>query len=590
MTESFKPQSLTVNEFLNNADSFYQIPKYQRPYKWIDDQVDKLWEDLWDSYKTNTENYFLGSIITAKQPEDQYLDVVDGQQRLTTLTILMAVVRDLYPEINEKDSLNLKTIDITRIKNSISRDGKFQRLRLVTHSNHQSDFDSLIINGNTLELKKPYKKDINRDESPKFKFINTATIFKDKLEEIGLEECENFINYLFNQVYIIRIDCSDVSFAIKLFQVLNARGLDLTNADLTKSFLLGELHKKYKEDPNTAKLRENQFLQDWITCEQIADNVHQSTNDLLVMYEYYLLGSNPKKSLYEELVNQFKDKDPLKIIADFKKFCQNYKNGIIEADDEVTYSLFYIRWSIYWRTVLLTALQTGYPEYNELKLILRNFYYKHWIAGYTLTRVKQTSFNLIKWIKENKPINEIKRELNNVITNNNIQNRIEEALSTDVYNEAWCKPLLFIIEFNQTNQARYLEITDRSIHVEHILPQNFKSLYGWKELIEDKEIAEANIHNLGNLTLLSGSKNIEASNKPFVEKIMIYNGKGKYASDHPKVTSFRISQKLVDDYNNSEENKEWTIENIRKRQLWLLSHTESILDLDLSKIKQETTN
>lgn len=585
MTESFKPNSLTVNKFLTDSDSFYQIPKYQRPYKWNDEQVDKLWDDLWESYTNETSNYFLGSVITAKAVGDQYLDIVDGQQRLTTLMILMAVVRDLYPTLNEDDSENVNAIDETTIKNAIAKDGKFKRLRLYTHHIHQTDFEQIILNGNTLEIKKPFKKDVRIDEVPKYKFQNTAYLFREKLEKIGLRECGKFINYIFNNVYIIRIDCSDVSFAIKLFQVLNARGLDLTNADLIKSFLLGNLLSKYGEDPTTAQHKENQFLQDWIHVEKIASSVDQSTNDLLVMYEYYLLESNPKKSLYDELVNQFDNDDPLEIVADFKAFCNHYQDSIIGVDDEVLYSFYHLPWAIYWRTVLLTALHEVYSEYKDLMEVVRNFYYQHWIAGYTLSRVKQTSFNLIKWIKEKKPLNEIKNELVIISKSNNIATRMYQNLNGDVYTEAWIKPILFVVENNQSDSPTKLEMKNREIHVEHILPQKFDTLYGWKEMIEDKDFSKTLIHTLGNLTLLSGKKNIEARNNPYQDKIKTYQGKGLYSTDDQKITSFRISQKLVDEYNENKYDKAWNKASIADRKTWMWEQIEALFKIKIEETK-----
>ena len=239
MEETFKPNSLTINKLLTDSDALYQIPVYQRPYKWGDDEVDKLWDDILESYLNEEPNYFLGSIITAKSGTDtKYLDVVDGQQRLTTLIILISTIRDLYPKINEVEcEEDPFAIGIEQIKNAIMVSNKFGRLRLATHSNHSSDFEKYIIKGNTLSLKKPYKKDLRKDEAPEYKFINTSVEFRERLKSLGEKECGKLLNYIFNKIKIIRIDCSNVGFAIKLFQVLNARGLDLTNSDLIKSFL-----------------------------------------------------------------------------------------------------------------------------------------------------------------------------------------------------------------------------------------------------------------------------------------------------------------------------------------------------------------
>jgi len=584
MQDSFNPKSLTINKLFTDADSLYQIPKYQRPYKWTDDQIDKLWDDLWESYTNQEANYFLGSVITAKPVKGgPYLDIVDGQQRMTTLIILFAVVRDIYPKINEVlCESDPSAIGETHLKSAILHNDKFGRLRLHTHSNHQSDFDNIIVKGDISSLKKPYKKDLRKDEEPKYKFINTACFLKEHFQSIGEEETGKFINYIFNKVKIIRIDCTDVGFAIKLFQVLNARGLDLTNADLIKSYLLNRIHQDYGKD--IVETKENQFLQDWINCEKIASETNESLNSLLVIYEYYLLAANPKKSLYDELVNQFSQDDPLDIIRDFNMFCEIYKEKIYKSNDEIIYSYFYLGWSFYWRTTLLTALHTGYNQYDELKFVLRKYYYCHWISGYTLNRVKQPTFNFIKWIKEKKPINEIKEEIHKLFTDLNIQSKLEESLNGQVYHERWLKPLLFMVEYNQTDNPKKLSISDTNIHIEHILPQNFSKIYGWKHVIEDERDGKEYVHKLGNLTLLSGRKNIQASDDEFDKKVQIYKGKGKHNNLDEKITSFRITQQIVDMKNSGDLDK-WSIDTINDRKLSLLNEIEKILNVDLNKIK-----
>ena len=110
-------------------------------------------------------------------------------------------------------------------------------------------------------------------------------------------------------------------FAIKLFQVLNDRGMDLSAADLIKSYLIEQLYKKYEVDTETAKMKVEQFIADWQEIEYImkgSDSIN--LNDLFIIYEYYLLGQNPKKSLYDELQKAFKGKDPNELIGDIKNF------------------------------------------------------------------------------------------------------------------------------------------------------------------------------------------------------------------------------------------------------------------------------
>jgi hypothetical protein len=141
-------------------------------------------------------------------------------------------------------------------------------------------------------------------------------------------------------------------------------------------------------------------------------------------------------------------------------------------------------------------------------------------AGFTLARIKQTSFYVIKYLKESKPIDFIKGELESNRSQNETVKRAIGNLKGDIYFESWFKPLLFMIEYNQTND-RYLnfwEMTDRNIQVEHILPRAYMSKGEWKDKINNPKDVDPWINTGANLTLLSGKKNQQASNNGFKSK------------------------------------------------------------------------
>lgn len=575
-SNTFKPESLEIKKLLGDANSLYQIPKYQRPYSWQDEQVDKLWDDITTSFQNNKDdhlvdyNYFLGSIIVVPQ-SNGYQDVVDGQQRLTTLMILLCVVRDLYPEINKNLDINVVSdaIRINRIKSCIYDEDERFRLKLMTHPHHQGDFESVILKGIDFEnIKKPSKNKVKND--PQARFVNTAFILHGKLLQLGEKASGELINYIFNKVRIIKITCTDTSFAIKLFQVLNDRGMDLTSSDLIKSFLLSKI---------TDENRHAQFIADWQRAEEISKDSDLGMDELWTMYEYYSLAANPKKSLSDEIMTIFANTDAGTAINDFKNFCEIYYEKICWGNNKTVFSLRYSPWSMYWRTIATAAYKSNYKDTDEVLDTVRRFYYLYWIAGKTMTQIKQMSFNVIKWVKESRSYDKIKQEIEDKLKVDNIQSLVEMNICGDVYYERWLKPLLLTIEYHQTDSSRveFVELSNH-VHAEHILPIEYAKFKEWAHIT--KENAEKNINKLGNLTLLSGKKNIEASNNPFDTKKEIYKGLGKYKTKKDGLTSFVITQKVLND-----NIQRWDESEMIKRHNWYIENIEEVLKVNLEKVK-----
>jgi len=542
----FKPEAKTIKKIFGDSDSYYIIPDYQRPYSWENEQIEQLWDDIVSAMEDGEETYFLGPIILIKTNEG--FEVVDGQQRLTTLTILFCVLRDLYFK-NDNNIIN-------SIRSLI--DQKY-RLRLITQLHYQNEFEEEILKG----IKFP--QDLSFSERRKNKFINAALIFKDKLKELDDEKRKEFVNYVLDRVIMISIVCSNKSYAIKLFQILNTRGLDLSPADLIKSYLYGQC----------AENKRNQFIETWRQIEGLSDQIEEPITDLLTYYEYYILAENPKKSLYEELEKQFKNKDPNNVIYNFKIFVECFRD-IYEEESKLMFSFYYLPNQAFWKAILTTAKIEKYDNYKELCKLLQRMYYCYWVAGYTSSKVKQLSFNIIKWLKDKKDINFIKNEVEKKLKEHNVITRMTENLKNDVYGQSWLKPLLILIEYNQTDDSKisFIEIDNR-LHIDHILPEKWNSVEEWKKLWTQNE-AKIWLNKIGNLTLLSGKKNIAQQNDPPSKK------KEMYEKGYGGKTAFEISKKIIDELKTG-----WKKENVENRQRWLIEQLNSIFEL---KLEEEVQN
>ncbi len=354
---------------------------------------------------------------------------------------------------------------------------------------------------------------------------------------------------------MVTITCSNRVSAIKLFQTLNTRGLELSLADLTKSALLSRIEETK---------RRTQFIVSWREIENIADNNDESVSDLLTYYVYYLLASKPKKSLYEELEKIVKRKDPTKVVHEFKLFSEQY-DEILNQKSKIIYCLRNLPDTVFWKTILVAAKRSDLPQYNRLCEELRRLYYSYWIANYTTAKTRDFSFKLINLVKKGASLIRIKDEIVKKIKEDNVLKWIKENLDDDAYRNSWLKPLLILIEYGQTDESVFIEYS-RNLHADHILPEEWDKIPYWKNRWS-KEKSELWLDNIGNLTLLSGSKNIRASNDEFPKKRRIYKGKG-----FDGITSFEITKKIIKE-------SDWTEKEVKKRQKWLIEEIKRLLKI-----------
>jgi uncharacterized protein with ParB-like and HNH nuclease domain len=551
----FKPDGKSVKQLFCNTDSYYSVPNYQRPYCWESEQIEQLWDDLIGAYDANDENYFLGPIILIKT-DKSYYEVVDGQQRITTLTILFCVLRDFYLKSDKQISDAVKSL----------LDEKY-RLRLITQAFYQNQFEQEVLN----KVLIPDGKHI-KEKRKNNNYLNAAIIFIEKLGELhehgGLEAIKNLSDYIFNKVVVITITCLRQQHAIKLFQVLNYRGLDLTNADLIKSYLYGELRGEQEKD---------QFISSWEQIETLSRETKESINDLLTYYQYFLLARNPERTLFEELEQQFKGKNSNDIVFDIKKFVDAYFE-VKNSQSRVYYSFAYLPNQVFWKSILTTAKKVDYDEMASLCNQLRKLYYCYWIAGFTTSKIKQISFSLIGWLKEKRKIEEIIKSIQKKMDEDNVLRKVKDNLENDAYGYPWVKPLLMLIEYNQVDNSKPAFISiDKDIHADHILPQGWKGVKDWKNSWIDSAAIQW-LNKIGNLTLVSASKNEMAKHHKFEQKKQIYRGEhgGGY-------TSFLLSQKVAD-------NLRWTENEVRVRQEWIINEIERLFGIDFEHLPKEDVN
>lgn len=547
----FTPETKSVKALFLDTDVRYSIPNYQRPYAWKKEQVEQLWYDILEAYQNNKSapdsdlNYFLGSIVVVGKND---YEVVDGQQRLTTLTILFYVLQDLA----KKSEIDLSEDQVSYISACL-KDVHTKRQKLKTHIQNQVEFEEM------------FKEQIDYSNKSGFLALKNAIEFKRLILDIKTANLnlEDFVNYLLNNTKIIRISCTDVNSAIKLFSVLNARGMDLQLTDLIKADMMVALNDEEKRD---------EFNEVWKEIEKDCKDNDENFQELFKIYLHFCILKNTKSAFNEEFKAYF-DKNGKKsnqMILDIRNFVKN----LVQVKDENDPFIFMLKQcnTSYWKMILTTAKHIEYADYNELKALITKYYYQSWIAGGTENRIKQTSFNVLKVVKENNDISIVKQILlENLEKNKNQGNYYKNNLqATSVYEQKWCKPVLLALEYSYKESSNLAFIkNDKNLHSEHIFPQSWdREELNWKEKFS-KADEDKLLNCLGNLTLLSYSKNISASNTNYSDKRKTYLGENK----NDGVTTYEITRKLIEKY------QTWTPETIKTRREEMIAEIEEILEI-----------
>ncbi|MGL2625492.1 DUF262 domain-containing protein [Helicobacter pylori] len=564
---------LNLRDILKD-ELYYQIPIYQRPYQWTEENCEKLLDDLFFNYEDDRESdYFCGSLVLILISEDpkkaKTYDIVDGQQRLSTFILLAKVLATLYSErLTEESKDYLQESLITKY-------GKKDRLNFNAMGfNSKKDFQYALTSFNDVPV-----------SNAKNNYLKNAICLKNYLKKKEIEDINDFIEWLYFKVVFITITCPDADKALRIFNVLNARGLALNATDIFK----GELLKHAKEHER------KEFVSRWNDLSQKC-----SDNDLKIetLFSWYLTYLNPvtsKEKTDKRLVTWFNklNKTPLEYLKSVEDFYNAY-GEVLEMQDRHAYLLSY-KDDDHLHVILCTSILHHYSDQDieALKELLVKFYYQHWVVGRTKSKIEQTCCDIINALKEKKSIENIASIVKKYLDNNNVTQHFKENLEDDnLYTKfyfingktakknSWVKPILILVEYFMSDNANpaYIKMDD-DLHVERILPENPDPSSQWVKDFSEEERG-LYTHSLANLTLLGGKKNTKALsqvlNQDFKEKKEIYMGKA-IVLDNKK--TFRVMTCYDMTKNDVCRYTEWTPTSLEKRKEELIKRIESVLAL-----------
>ena len=547
-------QNTLVRE-LFSKNFWFNIPSYQRPYVWREDNINELLEDITYAFENNPEeNYFMGSLVLQSRSNNEY-DILDGQQRLTTLALLLATIRD---NIKDKDIIDSLAQTLYQKGDRTEKRPSRARFIFLIRDEVQDFFENYIIkldgtekiNDADSSIEK-YKNNISITNMIKVVKIIKKYLQEKFGEQLLLENTEGllideFIVFIKNKLTFACVSSDTREQAFRLFTILNNRGIPLTTADILKSLNLDKVPDEIKRNEYAKKWEEleeqygdkfDRFL-NFIRTIKLKEKARKN---LLEEFEEKIYGKvmNYGKESIDYILKTSENYDKLiNLTADFNNEYKNLINIMkvgFNSEDWIPPLLYY------------------YEKFNTQGLVkflklLDNKFMGDWINKETPTKRLENMNKILKAI-------EIGENYNDILNNKNLFsfdiNNFKNIINGNIFGERYCKYLLLKIEYlSLDSEVAYIG-NYKNISIEHVLPQNPKEDSEWRAKFSNEDREEWT-NKLGNLILLTKRKNSKLSNLEFKDK------KEKYLAD--KILLF---PSVFEVYSNGED---WNIDILKTRQ------------------------
>lgn len=498
-----------------------EIPFFQRPYVWNKVQWEQLFNDLLNSFREQ-RLHFLGSIILKQLPssmgEGSRRSLIDGQQRLTTFSILVKSIYDLLEEDRLVDYVGFLYAEPTKYKNP-----------KIKHSHiNRSSFEAIIKAKDYSEVCESECDD---------KLFACYKYFSEKLKESGLKNNEiiNFLNYIVRTELWVVINLNGNEDEQKIFDSINSAGLILSSMDIIKNAIFDRLIKSSEMSEEKANEIYNEYwksifegsnerLKFW---EEKASRRYRSE---ILLYAYALIKGffNIEKHtqdglsmLYKEYIKDKSQDDVLDIIKEINRYANLFYElpwadkgetfKFSDSEKRLLHIMSISEYNIFIPVVLkLRSLELDKKELDECYAMLENFIIRHWLC-------KKVTNSINKVIGRNlKNING-KDSMQKFIASFEVtgDEEIKEAMF-NIDNKRASLVLFWIELYNCRSEKNDISELQYTYTLEHLMPQTWQE--NWSNVGKNDEIAKGLIYQIGNMTLLKSKLNTAIQNNNWDKK------------------------------------------------------------------------
>ncbi len=511
-------------------DYLFHIPDYQRPYAWESDEAKTLLADLVEALDADDdEPYFLGSLVLIKA-DDPASEVVDGQQRLTTLTLLLSVLRRHLPPQNaaalEKQLFQAGDVNL----------GVEDRPRLELRERDRAFFRHHVQERDGVEALLSAPPPVVRTDAQR-NLLDNARALDEDLAALPSGRAQALVGYLLTRTFLVVVTTPTLESAHRIFSVLNDRGRPLTYTDILKAEFNGRLPEhlrgKYAQEWEDAEesLGRAGFEDLFTAYRMIRVKAKAQKTNLAEYREHVLKGLDHPQALLDELLGPY---------AEAYKQLRTRSYTAPSGADEVNELL---RWlhqldNVDWQPPALLAMRRWSQDASALALFLRRL--ERLAASMFIRRVDASRRikrygELLEAVEQAETPEQVLAALDLSVAE---QADTVERLAGDLYLSG--RTRLFVLLRLDAALAgdAGVTFTPKYQTVEHVLPQSPAADSEWRALFTDEQ-RQAWVHKLANLVLLTRTKNSQAQNYDFAKK------KAKYFSSSNGVAIFATTTQVL---------------------------------------------
>lgn len=549
-----------------SADFEYHIPGYQRPYAWTEEETGILFDDLYEFFQTEAvDNYFLGSIVLIKDENKPYADVIDGQQRLTTLSILFSVMANSFHTEAYRNNCKKYLQEEGNILEGIAAQPR------IFLRDWDQDFFSKYIQDIQLDALVQIDP-VTLDTEAKRHIQKNCTVLREKFSEVFNDENDllKFTQFILTRCFLVVVSTPNQESAFRVFSVMNSRGLDLLPTDIIKSMTIGKLPKD----------EEQKYTEKWEELENLTGR--DGFNEVFTHTRTIFAKERPKKNLLDEFKEYvIKQTSPKSLVDEYLIPYTEAYVCLKNCDFSSTQNAEEINELLLWLNKtnnhdwMPPAIKFLTDHKNDSVYILWFIRKLERLASYLLVTAKDVNQRMerYKWIlveMESRPDNNLTEPLENIELTDWEKQQFIDALNGEIYSMT-AKRRNYIIQrldsFLSDGGATY---NTKLFTIEHVLPQHPSADSEWMKLWPDTQTQRFWLNKIANLVPLTRQRNSAAQNYDFNTK------KIKYFQSKNGTSSYTLTTQVINI-------AAWTPEVVEARQKDLEEIFISKWDLKISK-------